>query len=210
MRHPLCQDANDVYYDGAPLGRVTSAAALGAGACYFDSTRQQVWIGSNPVGHSVEAAVLPYAWHGWGSGADNVVIGGLTIEHAGGIAVQGRANWTVVSSEIRWNHVTAIEDALTVRDNYLHDNGQAGYETACQCTSSTTTAYFTGNEVAFNNHGSYAGYDTSYDASGMKFMQIPGIVVSNNDVHDNGGPGLWSDTNVTSAVYDSNRRLRAC
>jgi parallel beta-helix repeat protein len=204
----LCRDPNDIYFDGAPLVRAASLLALGTGKFFYDLSTQRLWIASNPSGHVVEAAVLPFAWQGWFSGSDNVRIDGLTVEHVGGTAVQGRASWTISDSEVRWNHVDGVIGALTITNDYLHDNGQAGYEENCECPHSSTPHYFVGNEVAFNNYDAYAGYQTSYDASGMKFMQTGDIIVSGNYVHDNGGPGLWSDTNVINATYSNNRVLR--
>ncbi len=144
--YPLCRDTNDLYLDGGPLARVAAKSALVAGTFFYDAMQQTLWIASDPSGHVLEAAVFSKAWQRLG--ADNVRIDGLTIEHVGGTAVQGRANWTISNSEVRWNHVNGINDALTVTNNYVHDNGQAGYEENCQCPLSATRHYFTGNEIA--------------------------------------------------------------
>jgi parallel beta-helix repeat protein len=206
--YPLCRNPNDIYYDGAPLSRVGSLQALGPRKFYYDPSAKQVWIGSTPSGHVVEAAILEHAWKGFGSGADNVRISGVTVQHVGGTAIEGPGSWQVDNAEVRWNHVNGIVGPLTVTNNYLHHNGQAGYEVNCQCPTSATPHRFSSNEVAFNNHGDYAGYATLYDASGMKFMQVGSIIVQNNSIHHNGGPGLWSDTNVINATYRNNRVFR--
>jgi hypothetical protein len=59
-----------------------------------------------------------------------------------------------------------------------------------------------GNEIARNN---YAGYDYSWEAGGSKFAFTHNLVVSNNHVHDNDGPGLWTDIENENTLYDHNR-----
>ena len=148
---------------------------------------------------------LPLGWQGFKLGASNVLIKALTIEHVGGTGIQGPGSWEVDGVEARWNHVNGVDGPFTLSSNYLHDNGQAGFEENCECPASQVLHKFADNESAYNNSGSYAGYNLGYDASGMKFMQTGNIEVDNNYIHDNGGPGLWSDTNVVNAIYSGNR-----
>jgi len=58
-----------------------------------------------------------------------------------------------------------------------------------------------GNEIARNN---YAGYKYDWEAGGTKFSFTHNLVVRNNYVHDNGGPGLWTDLENVNTLYDHN------
>ena len=93
--YPLCNNPEDLYFDDAPLSRVTSLSALGPGKWYFDYSSNAIYLANDPTGHKVEASVTAYAFHESGS---NVAIQGLVIEkyappvqHA---AVVGGSNWT--------------------------------------------------------------------------------------------------------------------
>jgi parallel beta-helix repeat protein len=58
-----------------------------------------------------------------------------------------------------------------------------------------------GNEIAHNNTD---GYDPYWEAGGTKFLRTTDLVVRNNHVHDNHGPGLWTDSNNVRTLYESN------
>jgi hypothetical protein len=58
-----------------------------------------------------------------------------------------------------------------------------------------------GNEIDHNN---YAGFDLSWEAGGTKFAFTQDLVVRNNFVHDNDGPGLWTDGDNVNALYEQN------
>ena len=56
-----------MFFDGGPLIRVGSVAAVGAGKFYFDQAADKIYIGNNPAGHVVEASVAVEAFHGVGN-----------------------------------------------------------------------------------------------------------------------------------------------
>jgi parallel beta-helix repeat protein len=58
-----------------------------------------------------------------------------------------------------------------------------------------------GNEIARNN---YTGTDHNFECGGFKFAGTFGLVVRNNNSHDNIGPGMWSDISSTRTVYENN------
>ena len=57
------------------------------------------------------------------------------------------------------------------------------------------------NEIDNNNT---AGFDFLWEAGGMKWFTSTGLMVSDNDVHDNNGPGLWTDINNINTTYERN------
>jgi len=197
-----CQYADDVFFDNRPLTRVLSQAEVGPGKFYFDYGAQKIWIGDAPAGHTVEAAVATRAFKGWGSGADNVSISGLVVEkfanEASIAAINGRPSWTVANNEVRLNHGVGIQDASTIRNNFVHDNGQMGVSGS----NSSDAALVEGNEIARNN---YAGFDPNWEAGGAKWTKTSHLTVRNNYVHDNKGIGLWTDTDTIYITYTGNR-----
>jgi len=61
---------------------------------------------------------------------------------------------------------------------------------------------FEGNEVYKNN---IARFDPNWEAGGSKFARTSDLLVQDNFVHDNKGPGLWTDIDNVGAVIAGNR-----
>ena len=102
----------------------------------------------------------------------------------------------------RWNHgagLTFGPDTRVTGGAYSH-NGQLGLG-----ASGGAGSRVQGVEIAFNN---YAGYDPAWEAGGTKFWQTRGLLVRNSCIHDNAGPGLWTDTDNLNTVYDGNKVFR--
>lgn len=199
---PLCEQADDVFYDGRPLVRVGAVADVRPGRFYFDHTGDRIYIGNNPAGHRVEAAVAVEAVHGWDTGADAVTITGLVVQHFGNRGIQCRGDtWTVASSVIRWNHGDGLQDCATVVNSVLYDNGKSGYVFAGRIGVSQGPYLFSHNTVSANN---YAGFDPNWEAGGAKFMQMAHLTVSHNVVTGNDGNGLWTDWGNRFVTYDAN------
>jgi parallel beta-helix repeat protein len=58
------------------------------------------------------------------------------------------------------------------------------------------------NEIGYNNW--LAEYAWGWEAGGSKFWSNVDLVIRNNYVHNNHGPGLWADTNNIGTVYEGN------
>jgi parallel beta-helix repeat protein len=196
----LCTAANDVFFDDKPLVPVGSLGALTPGHVFFDHGSGQIWIADNPGGHRVEAAVATRAFNGWQSSATNVTIKGLVIEkcanEAGAGAITANNGWDIENNEVRLNHGTGVVGGQTIVNNNIHDNGQLGislYGDSDQLVQDNT--------IAYNN---YAGYGTSWEAGGGKFMKTTRLTVRHNNVHDNRGVAIGSDSDNINTVYDNN------
>jgi parallel beta-helix repeat protein len=57
------------------------------------------------------------------------------------------------------------------------------------------------NGIAFNN---YARFKNGWEAGGAKWLKVRGLTVRGNYVHDNKGPGLWTDTDNVDVTYEQN------
>ncbi len=204
-RHPACRYSADLFIDDAPLERVASLAEVSPGKWYLDYSTRTAYLADNPTGHRVEMSVIPHAF--WGA-TQNVRIEGLTIEKyacsAGDGAVDGRSdtgalsrNWVVENNLIQLNHGIGVRlgDGMQVLHNKLLHNGQLGVG------GGGSNGIVDGNEIAFNN---YAGYDYGWEAGGSKFAFTRNLVVRNNYVHDNQGPGLWTDIENENTLYEHN------
>jgi len=202
--YPLCGYTQDLFIDNVLQTPVSSPQGMKPGTWYFDRAKNIVYAPSNPVGHVVELGMKQYAFYG---GATNVRINNLTVEKyaapaqngaVGGPTIKSANGWVVNNVEARWNHGRGISlggSNSQILNSFIHHNGQLGislYGTGCQAIN---------NEISWNN---YAGFNASWEAGGSKFWATTNLVVRSNYVHDNLGPGLWTDTNNVNTLYESN------
>jgi parallel beta-helix repeat protein len=150
---------------------------------------------------------LGYAFIGvpGGNGPDNVTIRNLIIQHyVPGIqhaVISGGGEswyWVIEDCEIRENRNVglAASTGWLVRGNFVHHMGSLGV------AGSGDAITYEGNEIAFNNTDNV---DPGWEAGGSKFVYTTNLVLRNNYVHDNKGPGLWLDGNNIHALYEGNR-----
>jgi parallel beta-helix repeat protein len=195
-----CLYANDVFFDGRPLRRVLSLDEVGPQTFYYDPGVQRTYIGRNPAGHAVAAAVATRAFKGWGSGAEGVLVRGLVVQHfaneGGAGAINGRPTWRVIGNVVRWNHGVGVQDASVIRNNKIYENGQLGI-----MGSFNTGSVIEGNLIRRNN---YAGFDPAWEAGGAKWVKSRRLLIRGNTVDANRGPGLWCDTDCSAITYDRN------
>ncbi|HEX6536610.1 MAG TPA: lectin [Gemmatimonadaceae bacterium] len=149
-----------------------------------------------------------YAFQG---SADNVTIQGLIIQNynppaqmgavkaGGNSASDGTSGWVVEDNEIRYNATAGIRlgTQMKVLRNKVHHNGQEGI------VGIGDNVLVEGNEIAFNNYQD--AYNPGWEAGGTKFVHTNNLVVRNNYVHDNHGPGLWTDIDNYNTLYEGNR-----
>ena len=193
-----CTLAEELFLDGQPLRRVNSASEVKAGTWYFDLEKEEVLLSVDPTGLLVE---MSYVTTAFDRGSTGVTIRGLVIEKFASPgqfgAIMPDKEWTIEGNEIRFNHAIGIKVASgnLVRDNYIHHNGQFGLG------GGGTGSVIEGNEIAGNNT---AGFSPFWGAGGTKFVHTQDLVVRNNLVYGNGGPGLWTDGRNERVLYEGN------
>ncbi|MFI7060929.1 right-handed parallel beta-helix repeat-containing protein [Kribbella sp. NPDC050124] len=204
---PTCTYAEDVFVDKQRLTRVGSRSAVTSGTVYADYRTNSITIGSDPRGRLVEQAVassLVQAIVG------DVTVANLVLEQAANeaqvAAVESRrttpyamgSGWRILNNEVRLNHGVGLglADGAVVTGNFVHHQGQLGFG------AWGNGSVVEGNEISFNGA---AGYSSGWEAGGSKSWQTERHTVRHNYVHDNYGPGLWTDGGNIHTEYSSNR-----
>lgn len=198
---PRCARPEDLFIDDAPMLHVGSRSAVGPGRWFFDYDADEIVIGDDPTGRTVETSVTPRAFGGTASG---VVIQALTIEkyaapiQAAAVDAEFGPGWTIRNTVLRLNHGVGVNagNGSRILDNRILDNGHAGF------SGSGTDFLIAGNEIARNG---YAGVDFHWEGGGGKVTESGGGgIIRGNCVHDNVGAGIWADIDVHRLVIEDN------
>jgi hypothetical protein len=206
---PRCNYAEDLFLDDVALQQVSSLAQVTSGKWFFDYSAGKIYMWDNPTGRKVETSVAAHAFFG---NEANVTIQNLVIEKYANPAQSGAIHgafvgpgprstgWVIKNCTVRLNHGSGIwlGEAMQVLNNLVHHNGQIGV------SGGGSSILVDSNEIAYNNN---AGYDWSWEAGGTKFVGTTNLIVRGNYVHDNDGPGLWTDINNTGTLYENNRTV---
>ena len=200
-----CREPEDLFRDNVRLIHVASRAELGPGKWFFDYGSDTIYVRDSPLGHSMETSVTQHAIVGPAAG---VTVRDLVIEKFANRAQTGAIgggrpgqNWTIRNNVVRFNHGGGVEfNAKTwVYQNKLIHNGQLGVHTGGG--GPIVGAVIEDNEIAHNNA---AGFDSGWEAGGSKFVHTDGLIVRDNWVHHNAGPGLWTDIDNINTLYEGN------
>ncbi|WP_165949461.1 right-handed parallel beta-helix repeat-containing protein [Kribbella turkmenica] len=204
---PTCAYAEDVYVDKLPLRRVDSASAVTPGTFHADYGTNTITIGADPAGRLLEQAVAPGLVQ---AVVDDVTVANLVLEQAANeaqvAAVESRqvtphasgSGWRIHHNEVRHNHGAGLglADDAVVTANFVHHQGQLGFG------AWGNGSVVDGNEIASNGG---AGYSPDWEAGGSKSWRTERHTVTRNHVHDNFGPGLWTDGGNLHTEYSLNR-----
>lgn len=198
--YPLCYYPEDLFIDNTPLRQVASLDEVVPNTWYFDYDADRIYMLDNPHGRTVEISVTTGAFSGE---ADNVTIRNLTIEKYANPAQRGAihgddtTNWQIEDVIVRLNHGTGIRlgNSMTLLRSMILHNGQLGVG------GLGADIYIEGNEIAYNN---FAGYESTWEAGATKFIRTTDLIVRNNYVHHNNGPGLWADADNHNVLYENN------
>jgi hypothetical protein len=195
-----CKLPEDLYVAGVEQDRAESRADLAPGRWWADYATGKVYLGADPGAAQVEIAIRPAAIQG---AARDVAIRGLVIERYASPpqwgAIQGHegSGWLVEGNEIRLNHGLGLRigPRMVVRDNYVHSNGELGLG------GSGNDILVEHNVLARNNRLRFSG---AWEAGATKFVMTKNLLVRNNCVHNNIGPGLWLDIDNVEATIERN------
>ncbi len=157
--------------------------------------------GNNSTPYAFEKGGKPYP--------NNVHIKGLIIQNyaspdqhgaimAGTSKTSSTSGWIIENCEIRYNAHSGIKlgNKMKVLNNNIHHNKQIGI------SGSGDSVLVEGNEISFNNYLKI--FPFGHVLGGAKFVDTRGLVVRNNNVHDNQGNGLWMDIDNIYAMIENN------
>ncbi len=150
---------------------------------------------------------VDYAFRG---NASNVTIKNLVVENyvpgkqmgaiKGGShsSSDSSRDWLIDDVEVRYNDGGGIRigHGMTIRNSYVHHNSQIGI------VGVGDDVLVEGNEISYNNFEK--DFDYGWEAGGTKFVKTRNLVVRNNHVHHNWGPGLWTDIDNIDTLYENN------
>lgn len=195
-----CMHPEDVFFDNVPLRHAASFSDLRPGYWHFNYAADKIYLADNPEGHIIETSVTPLAFFG---SANQVTIRDLVIEkyanraQTGAIHGDSSNHWTVENVIVRLNHGTGIRlgNLMKITGSKILQNGQIGI------AGSGSGILLEDSEIAYNN---YAGFNSTWEGGGSKFVDTTQLIVRGNYVHHNDGPGLWTDIDNIDTLYENN------
>ncbi|MCC6948887.1 MAG: right-handed parallel beta-helix repeat-containing protein [Bradyrhizobiaceae bacterium] len=196
---PLCGHREDLFIGGKLYRRVASRAEVTSGTWLDEDLKAVVF--DNPTDKPVELGVMPFAF---ASEAEGVILQNIIVEKYASAAQYGAIdflkgrNWELRNVTARWNHGVGARIGPGTRisgGSYSH-NGQLGIGGG------------NGDGIVIENveiaHNNFAGFGPGWEAGGTKFVRSGGLIVRNACVHNNGGPGLWTDIDNINVEYVDN------
>lgn len=195
-----CNFPHRLFMDDKPLRRVLNKSKLRAGFFFVDNEAGKLFIADDPEGKTIEESVARFAFESY---APSVSIRGLIIEkyaspaQMGAINGRNGANWVVANSETHLNSGAGVTlgSGGRITGSNIHHNGQIG------AVMVGTNVVFKGNELWENN---VSAFDSHWEAGGIKIAEADGVIMADNHVHHNHGPGLWCDINCRDVIYEGN------
>jgi len=195
--------ATDVHraVNDAPPG-TTFCFAPGTYSIAVTPKSGQIFDGGNQAATLDGKNIREYAFRG--ANTSNVTIRGFVVQHYktplqhGAIHAFDTTGWTIENNHITRNAASGVatDTGAKVLHNVIDHNGQQGY------AAHGDNILYDGNEIAYNNEN--LAVDASWEAGGGKAWSTKHAVFRNNNVHHNGGNGLWDDTNNIYITYDHN------
>ncbi len=199
-KYPMALKGDMVYVNGRALRQVGSVLMVGPGTFYVDYASHKLYIGNNPTNKRVEATVMKDGLTIASKSAASTVVRGLGFAHYADSALRVHAPRVAVENNIFvWNGVQGAgftgTDAL-VRGNTFSYNGRKGL-----------SGYLAHRMVLENNTISYNNVEDfakTWDAAGVKAVDIQALTMRNNIVEHNSATGMWVDESSTNATIVNN------
>lgn len=191
--YEMADYADMVFVDGEPLRQVGSKDAVAAGTFYVDDASDRLYIGSDPGGKSIEAAVLSLALTI--RNAPGTVVRGLGFQHYAPTLINQKApvqahspSVTFENNTFAWNAaagLSVIAPDGVVRGNIMLNNGHLGLH-----ATRADRLLVEQNTLSYNNQ-EHVWLD--WEAGGLKVTRSEGMIWRDNLAEGNRGRGFWCD-----------------
>ena len=137
-------------------------------------------------------------------GPSDVTIRGFVIRNFktplqdGAIQDYNGPGWIIQDNHITRNAAAgmATGDKVRVLGNLIDYNGQEGF------SAHGNGGLYDGNKIAYNNYN--LAINPGWEAGGGKAGFTRNLTFRSNYVHNNGGNGLWADTDNVNITFDGN------
>ena len=211
---PAAGHADQVFIDGAPQSQVLSKASLAAGNFYVDRATDELWLGTNPAGHTVESTVEDKAAQFNTSGAAGSIVRGIGIAHYAGhynmdvpaAMVANTPDITFDNNTFAWNAgrgLSMLYPGAVATNNLVIYNGINGVH-----ANNADGLVFTGNRIAFNNIEHYLHTPGSAASiAGFKITSTADATIKDNLIEGNDSNGLWFDVSSYNNTITNNAVL---
>jgi hypothetical protein len=197
---PACNLPEAVFVDDVPLTQVLTKNDVTSNRFYFDHSTGKIFLADDPSGHKIEVTIAAFAFD---STAPGILIKNIIIEkyasvgQKGAIQAQDANGWVVENCELRLNSAAgiAVGSGTRIRDCDIHHNGQIGITGVGHDVVIERNRVFENNTREFN---------PNWEAGGVKLAVSSNVVMRDNLVYNNRGPGLWCDIECRDVLYESN------
>jgi parallel beta-helix repeat protein len=203
---PMCSRPEDIYIDSVLSQQVVMADEVGPGTFQLDYETGTLTIGDDPMNRLVELTTTEFAFFGT---ASDVTIDGFIIEKYANPAQSGAIQakngndlalrWRVANNDVRYNHGVGIKLGAqnVIEQNRVYSNGQLGIGTG----PGGFDNIIRDNEVYDNTT---VGFLAGFETGGMKLTTQTRVTAERNYVHDNRGPGIWTDIDNIDVTIANN------
>lgn len=200
--YPMAAHPDQVFVDGVALRQVSTRAQVTLGTFYLDEVGSRLYIGSAPVGHTVEASTLSKALS---VRAPGVVVRGIgvrryapSVHQMGAVTLEapGATMENVVITDSASLDISVLGADVTLRRLTVTRAGLLGIHARFADRLLLESSLVTGNNVEHFNQAPTAG--------GMKIGQTRGITVRGSYFSDNDGTGMWEDMSCFDSLIYGN------
>ncbi|MES1024037.1 right-handed parallel beta-helix repeat-containing protein [Gloeocapsa sp. BRSZ] len=199
-KYPMAGHRDMVYINGVALKQVDSKASVAPGTFFVDAANKKLYVGSSPIGKTVEATALTEGIVLWNSAALGSIVRGLGLAHYANQAIKiGVSSVTVENNTLTWNGLNGVlltaTDAV-LRGNIISYNGRQG-----------VSGVYAHRMLVENNvlsHNNIENFSKQWSAAGIKTIWTDGLVWRNNLVEHNNAIGLWIDESTTNSTVVNN------
>ena len=137
-------------------------------------------------------------------GPSDVTVRGFVIRdfntplQAGAIQDYNGPGWIIQNNHITKNAAAGVAtgDNVRVLGNLIDHNRQEGF------SAHGNDGLYQDNEIAYNNFN--LAVNAGWEAGGGKAYGTTNLTFKSDYVYDNGGPGLWADSNNINTMFDGN------